>query len=266
MKYPETESPQVIFANLKIHQKIWLFLDYDGTLANFSPNPDVIQPEDELIDLLSRLTEHPRLHTAIVSGRRLGHIQALVPIKGIWLAGTYGIEMRTPAGCRLDMLPYDKVRPLIEQIKPDWQVLLQDNQDFYLEDKGWSLAIHGRFASDCTAEKVFAKAREIANKHMTQNMLHLLGGNKFLEVCPIIAAKPKAIEYIIENEPVPGSIPVYIGDDDKDELAFTTVRKHGGIPIVVAAKERATQALYRLPTPRAVRAWLEDLLDWLDNQ
>lgn len=265
MKHPETKSPQVIFACLKPHQKIWLFLDYDGTLANFSPNPDVIQPDDELIDLLSRLTDHPHLHTAIVSGRRLGHIQALVPIKGIWLAGTYGIEMRTPDGCRLDMLPYDTVRPIIEQIKPDWQVLLQDNQNFYLEDKGWSLAIHGRFAPEKEAEKILAKARQIANKHMVQNMLHLLGGNKFLEVCPIIAAKTKAIEYIMKNEPVPGSIPVYIGDDDKDELAFSTILEHGGIPIVVASEERTTQAGYRLASPQHVRAWLEDLLEWLDN-
>ena len=265
MKFPETRSPQVIFANLKGGQKIWLFLDYDGTLADFAPNPDLIQPDNELIDLLSRLTEHPRLHTAIVSGRRLAHIQALVPIKGIWLAGTYGIEMRTPDGRRLDMLPYDTVRPIIEQIKPDWEELLKDNPNLYLEDKGWSLAIHGRFVPEKEAEKVLAKARQIANTHLSQNMLHMLGGNKFLEVCPIVAAKTKAIEFILENEPVSGGIPVYIGDDDKDELAFATVRKHRGIPIVVTSEERATQALYRLSTPRAVRAWLEELLEWLDN-
>lgn len=257
--------PQVVFANLQPSQQIWLFLDYDGTLADFAPNPDIIQPDDALIDLLSRLTRHPCIHTAIVSGRRLRHITQLVPIKGIWLAGTYGIEMRAPDGYRLDMLPYDTVRPIIEQIKPEWQALLQDNQNLYLEDKGWSLAIHGRFASEKETEKVFVKAKQIANQHIIQNMLNLLGGNKFLEVCPIIAAKPKAIEYILKKKPAPGSIPVYLGDDDKDELAFSTILQHGGIPIVVAAEERTSQALYRLPTPQAVRAWLEDLLKWLDK-
>ncbi len=263
MIVPEIQAPQVIFANLRPDQQIWLFLDYDGTLADFAPNPDIIQPDDGLIDLLSRLTRHPRIRTAIVSGRRLQHITELVPIEGIWLAGTYGIEMRTPDGRRKDVLAYDTVRPIIEKIKPDWEELLQDDQHFYLEDKGWSLAIHARFAADEEAAHRIAKASQLAKKHMSHNIMHLLGGHKFLEICPIIAAKPKAIEFILKNDPVPGSIPVYLGDDDKDELAFSTIKEHHGIPIVIASTERATQASYRLASPRAVRAWLEDLLEWL---
>ena len=77
-----------------------------------------------------------------------------------------------------------------------------------------------------------------------------------MEVCPIVAAKPAAIEFILENDPVSGSIPVYLGDDDKDELAFSTIKEHGGIPIVVAEQDRATQASYRLPYPsRCAPGW-----------
>lgn len=99
---------------------------------------------------------------------------------------------------------------------------------------------------------------------MSHNILHLLGGHKFLEICPIVAAKPKAIEFILEHDPVPESIPVYLSDDDKDELAFSTIKKHGGVPIVITSAERATQAIYRLASPRAVRAWLEGLLEWIE--
>ena len=172
--------------------------------------------------------------------------------------------MRTPDGRRKDMLAYDTVRPIIEKIKPEWEELLQDDSNFYLEDKGWSLAIHARFASNEEAAHRIAKASQLAKKHMSHNILHLLGGHKFLEICPIVAAKPKAIEFILEHDPVPESIPVYLGDDDKDELAFSTIKKHGGIPIVIASTERATQASYRLASPRAVRTWLEGLLEWLE--
>ncbi|MDX9864628.1 MAG: trehalose-phosphatase [Anaerolineaceae bacterium] len=265
MKYPDIQPPHVIFANLKPGQHIWLFLDYDGTLADFAPNPDVVQPDAELVDLLSRLTQHPHIHTAIVSGRRLAHIIALAPIKGIWLAGTYGLEMQTPDGIRKDVLDYETVRPTLEKLKPDWEKLLGDNQNFYLEDKGWSLAIHARLAGDQEAENVLAKAGLLSEKYPSENMLHLLGGSKFLEICPVTAAKPEAIDFILEHDPVPDSIPVYLGDDDKDELAFAAIKQHGGIPIVVAAQERVTQASYRLPSPRAVRAWLEELLEWLER-
>ena len=263
MKYPAEIAPQNLFSPLKTGQHIWLFLDYDGTLAEFAPNPDVILPDDELINLLHRLSRHPRLHTAIISGRRLAHICALVPLEGIWLAGTYGVEMRDPKGKRMDMLAFDTVRPVIERIKPCWEKLLEGKRDFYLEDKGWSLAIHGSRAAEQEAQHTIHQARGIARQYIEQSMLHLLGGQNFLEVCPRFASKKIAIETILQFEPLSHSVPVYLGDDDKDEIAFSALRSMGGIPILVAAQERPTEALHRLPSPCAARAWLEDLISFL---
>ncbi|HSR29324.1 MAG TPA: trehalose-phosphatase, partial [Anaerolineae bacterium] len=73
-------------------ERLWLFLDYDGTLANFASTPEHVNPDPELVDLLARLVNQPRFRLAVVSGRRLGHVQKLVPVPGILLAGTYGIE------------------------------------------------------------------------------------------------------------------------------------------------------------------------------
>lgn len=265
MKYPQSAAPRHVFAHLNPDQHIWLFLDYDGTLAEFAPNPDVILPDEALIGLLQRLTRHPRLHTAIISGRRLDHICALAPVEGMWLAGTYGIEMLTPRGKRVNMLPYDEVRPVIERIKQRWKQLLQDQPDFYLEDKGWSLAIHGNHAADKRAQHIIAAASRVAEPHLDQNLLHLLGGDKFLEVCPQNAAKPRAVKTILQQYPVAESIPVFLGDDDKDEAAFWALRRMGGIPILVAAQPRPSHAVYRLPSPQAARAWLEDVIQYLNK-
>lgn len=258
-----TLPPHAVLTHLKPGQHIWLFLDYDGTLADFAATPDLVVPDADLIRLLARLTAHPRLHTAIVSGRRLRHIEQLAPIQGMWLAGTYGLEIRTPQGEKVAPLLYEDVRPVLEAIKPRWQRLLQSHPDYYLEDKGWSLAIHARFVPEAEAESTLHAAALAAREEIKLEGLHLLGGHKFLEVCPKSALKTGAIEYILENDPVRDALPLYFGDDDKDEVAFTAIQKMGGLPIVVAAQPRPTKGLYRLESPAAVRAWLAALLAFL---
>ena len=71
-----------------------LYLDYDGTLAPFAPTPDDVLPDESVIGLISQLADSPNVRVSIVSGRRLGHIRKLLPINGILLAGTYGVELR----------------------------------------------------------------------------------------------------------------------------------------------------------------------------
>jgi trehalose-6-phosphatase len=55
-------------------------------------------------------------------------------------------------------------------------------------------------------------------------------------------------------------LPLYLGDDDKDEEAFGVVKARGGIAVVVAAHPRETEADLRLESPQAARRWLEMLL------
>ena len=62
---------------------LWLFLDYDGTLADFAATPDEIIPDEELIALIDQLAKQPDIRVTILSGRRLAHIQSLLPVSGI---------------------------------------------------------------------------------------------------------------------------------------------------------------------------------------
>ena len=61
-------------------QQVWLFLDYDGTLADFAPTPDYIVPHPEIIHLLERLAHKPDIRLTILSGRRLQHVRLLLPL------------------------------------------------------------------------------------------------------------------------------------------------------------------------------------------
>lgn len=245
-------------------ERLWLFLDYDGTLANFAPTPEHVNPDPELVDLLARLVNQPRFRLAVVSGRRLGHVEKLVPVPGILLAGTYGVELQTPEGQRIDRLPYSSLRPALDHLKPQWAGLIAGRNGFFLEDKGWALALHARFADEGESDHVLATAQRLAqevSQEAFSGLFRLLGGHKFLEIGPQLAHKGRTVEYLLGQYPWPGALPVYLGDDDKDEEAFGVIKAHDGIAILVARESRDTEADFRLASPQEARHWLNALGD-----
>lgn len=241
-------------------QRLWLFLDYDGTLADFAPTPEHVHPNPGVISLLGQLVEHPRIRGTIISGRRLDHVEKLAPTPGVFLAGTYGIEMRTWSGERINRLDYATIRPALEDLKPRWSQLIVGRQGFFLEDKGWSLALHARFAADGEAADVLGEARRIAAQKIVASSFRVLDGHKFLEIGPLLAHKGRTVEYLLSRYAWPGASLLYLGDDDKDEEAFGVVKARGGVAVVVAPEPRETQADCRLESPCAARRWLETLL------
>jgi trehalose 6-phosphate phosphatase len=259
----KAETPRRLQEQLAQVKRLWLFLDYDGTLADFAPTPEHVHPDPALVDLIVRLVQHPRFRVAVISGRRLSHVQKLVPVPGALLAGTYGIELQTPAGVRIDRLDYDRLRPTLDALKPRWAALIAGQPGFFLEDKGWALALHARFADDGEAARVLADAHRLADAAMDQadaKLFRLLGGHKFLEISPRLAHKGLTVAHLLDRYPWSGALPLYLGDDDKDEEAFGVIQARGGIALVVAAEPRESEANARLESPQDARRWLEALL------
>ena len=255
------DGPEEAQLRLSQAKRIWLFLDYDGTLADFADTPDDVVPDKDLIDLLTKIKQNPKYRLGIISGRRLNHVQRLVPVKDIWLAGTYGIEILTPDGNLIQRLGFTDIRPTLDAIKPAWEDLIMGQDGFYLEDKGWTLAIHARFANEKQAKQVLTRARRIAENNLDPENFRILGGHKFLEVGPILADKGLTIDYILKHFSWKGALPVYIGDDDKDEVAFAEINGYKGIGIVVSArKRRKSHAVLRLESPQSVRRWLNTII------
>ncbi len=242
---------------------LWLFLDYDGTLADFAPTPDDIEPNPEIIHLLEQLARKPVIHIAILSGRRLEQTRLLLPVAGIFLAGTYGIELMTPTGQVVDRMEFMAVRPVLEDIKPQWAQIIRERKGFFLEDKGWALALHARFAAEAEAEQVLTQARQIVNKLPLADQFRILGGHKFLEVAPRLASKKETVEYLLSHYRFPQARLLYIGDDDKDEEAFPVVHAHQGIAIKVLQPSQAmqpTEADFFFESPADTLHWLEKLV------
>ena len=257
------QAPDSVRTRIREAERLRLFLDYDGTLADFAPTPEHVDPKPEVISLLSKLAQHPRIRPMVISGRRLAHVRKLLPVREVLLAGTYGVELLLPTGERVDRIAYEDVRPVLDTIKPRWERLLADGEGFFLEDKGWALAIHGRYVGEAEAEEVLEEARAEAEAVLADapsGLFRLLGGHKFLEVGPTLAHKGKTVDYLLERYPWPGALPLYVGDDDKDEEAFSLIHAYGGLAIRVCEGSRNTAADGRLASPSDTRRWLRRLV------
>lgn len=237
---------------------MWLFLDYDGTLVPIAPAPDLALPDPGLLQLLAKLVRVPRFRVAILSGRSLSSLQALLPIPGLILAGLYGIEIQMPDRTILRRTEAADLRHTVERVRDAWARLIDRRAGFLLEDKGLAVALHARYASPSDADFVLPRAETVVAE-LPAAQYRVLGGERFLEVAPSAAHKGRSVEWLLEHGGLPDALPVYIGDDDKDEEAFGVVRDHGGIPIIVGTREPMTRALVRLPSPLEVRRFLEQL-------
>jgi len=240
-----------------------LFLDYDGTLVDFSPTPDRLDPDPKVVSLLGQLVKKLAICTAVISGRRLRDLRRLLPVPGLWLGGTYGLELLSPAGETLCRADYGAVRPVLERIKGAWQALLSGRSGFFLEDKDWTVALHARFAEEAEAAEVLAAARQALDPGALAGHFRILGGHKFFEVAPLQASKRQAVAYLLGQFPLPGARCLYIGDDDKDEEAFPVIHEQGGAAIKVAQPSQAgrpTEADFIFESPRESVRWLEKLV------
>ena len=250
--------------HLQANGSLTLFLDYDGTLVPIAPTPAEAQPDAALVSLLTDLAQAPGFDTIILSGRSLSSLQAFLPVPGLTLAGTYGVEIQRDGQMVRGGAP-GQIRPVIMQVKEEWDRAIEKRDGFLLEDKGLAIALHARWADPGQAASVLERARVVAAA-LPADRFRILGGDRFLEVAPANAHKGQTVDWLLARSRFPKALPVYCGDDDKDEEAFGVIRRHGGIPIGVGTRFPLALALERVPSPDALRDWLRALLEVHDER
>jgi trehalose-phosphatase len=246
-------------------ERLALFLDYDGTLAEFVETPDIVEPNPKIIELIDRLSRHPRITITIISGRRLDQVQELLPVSGITIAGTYGIEIRMPDGKVVRCADYETIRSLIEPIKREWVKIVSVDKHFFVEDKLWAVAIHARNASDQFAKTVLERARSIANEKVDPTQLQIIEGDKFLEVAPKNANKAQSVDYLLNLSSVKNLLTIYMGDDSHDDEAMAIIHEHGGVAIQVGRSMILKNADWRLKIPLEARKWLAGVSSYVKD-
>lgn len=222
-----------------------LFLDFDGTLADLAPRPELVQVEPELVSTLRALYTCLDGALAIISGRPIAELDYFLQPLRLPSAGIHGAEMRHD-GSRLVRPAEPDLDPLI----PRLEAFVAAHPGLRLERKSVAAAIHYREAPQY-AELVHA---EVADVLRDATGLEALDGKMVVEIKPAGVNKGDAIAAFMGLPPFARRQPLFAGDDLTDEPGFAAVRAMGGVGVLVGA--RASAATVSVTGPAALRCWL----------
>ena len=239
-----------------------LCLDYDGTLVPIAARPEDAHPTPALLELLTRLASAPRVKLAIVSGRPVAELSTLLPVPGLTLIGTHGLEIRAPSGSVSQMLPAGAFLLAIALLQREVRQLICGKDGFVLENKRQALTLHYRLADPQEAAQIVSRVQTMLRRYQRNGVtLELLHGKKVAEIRPVGVNKGKAVAALLQQAGR-SVFPIYVGDDTTDEDAFRILADRG-LSILVSNVARPTSAHYYLEDPRKVCELLEHMLTCL---
>jgi trehalose 6-phosphate phosphatase len=239
--------------------RLVLLSDFDGTLADFHPDPSVPMLTSERRALLEVVSLDPSISVGIVSGRRLADLRRRTALPGtVYYAGLHGMEIAVD-GRHWHHPDLEPSRSHVRQLAARLREVMPRIPGVLIEDKDVSLAVHTRSTPLDRRAEADALAEACAAPWLASGQLKRLEGNAVLEYLPNIAChKGDAAEWIAQDvsarfaeEPWV----VFLGDDVTDEDAFRAIER--GIGVLIGS--RPTAATHQLPSIAEVDA----LLRWL---
>lgn len=251
-KYAVKEIREQIIGDYKKAAKRFIFLDYDGTLVGFHGDIDRASPDEELYNILKKLTNDPRNRIIIISGRRYQTLQE-------WF-GHLKLDMIAEHGAWQKQL-VDDWRPL-PLLRDNWKHEVKAVLDTYtdrtpgsfIEEKSYSLVWHYRKVEKGLGE---LRANEIVNHlrmFIADKGLQMMEGNKVIEFKNIEVNKGKAAQnWLYNNSP---DFIIAFGDDHTDEDIFKALPPEA---YTIKVGSNMSAARYYLKDFKDVRTFLKEM-------
>jgi trehalose 6-phosphate phosphatase len=229
-----------------------LYLDFDGTVAELAQSPDDVVVDESLPPLLAALAGELDGALAILTGRRLAAIDALIAPVTLAGAGLHGAELRPRPGITIFRGEPAAATPLVRRLRKRFA----DDPRLLVEDKDVAVALHFRRAPTRAAE-----CREAMRAYAPPWLFDVIDGSKVVEARPRGADKGAALRALSRLAPFAGRLPVCVGDDRTDEDGIAAAQDLQGFGVKVGAG--ASAARYRLHTVADVHRWLQaSLAGW----
>lgn len=229
-----------------------IFLDYDGTLVGFHPNPEDSKPDKELLQILKELTKDKKNKVVVISGRDrqtlgewLGELNIdLIAEHGVWYK-KYKEEWKQFAN--LDNSWQNEFLNVLE-------MYVNRTPGSFVERKDYSLVWHYRKVETGLGEM---RTRELTShlKYISSEKdIQIMEGHKIVEIKNSLVNKGSAASSWIRDE----NYDFYMacGDDRTDEDTFK-VMPNDAFTIKVGTS--SSSANYRVKDNQDIR----EMLSWM---
>ena len=225
-----------------------LLLDIDGTLIDLAPTPNSVIVPDGLIDAMLRLRRHLGDALAVITGRPLDQVDALLPSAPYAAAGEHGGAIRHAPDAIVE-------RAALPDQPDAWLDLaaasVAAHPGSLLERKRRGFVLHYRLAPDAGRALRDAADSIIA----ADDRFQVLEASMAWEIRPRGIDKGVAVERLCARAPFAGRCPIFIGDDVTDEDGICVAQAMGGAGLRVDSA---------FGSPAHGRAWLQRSADGLD--
>lgn len=217
-----------------------LLLDLDGTLVDLAPTPESVVAPPELLATLRALRPMLGDALAIISGRPVEQVEALLPDVPYAIVGEHGGAVRPGPGMAI-------ARPNLPAVPVPWldaadRIALAE-PGTRVERKARGFVLHYR-AVPASGPRLRTALQPI----VTDPRFEILPASMAWEVRPRGVDKGTAVRLLMQAAPFDGRLPLFIGDDVTDWDAIRTANAMGGTGLLVEE---------HFAGPGDVRGWLQ---------
>ena len=239
-----------------------ILLDYDGTLRELEPHPDLAVPTRDIRGLLRELVALPATDVHIVSGRRRGNLEQWFGQLPVYLCAEHGYLARPPGGEWRTLVELDLswMRPIERLLRK----VAEDVPGAHVERKACSVAWHYREAEP---EYGSWRAHELLNDlghHLASAPAEILQGHRVVEVRARGVDKGVYVRSVFPDGKEPSRFVIGLGDDRTDHdlldaLPKGSVAGHVGGLLPSTRVSNGPREHIHVVGPGEVRALLREL-------
>lgn len=254
MSQPLFENLTEISSRLRTASHVFLFLDFDGTLAPIVERPEMAQLPPQTKDTLQQLSRQSKISVAIISGRTLVDLRTRVGIDHLIYAGNHGLEIRGP-GIQFIHRQALARQEALQQLSTQLAAKIGRLTGVEVEPKGLTTSIHFRRAAAAEVDEIVKTIRALNVE--TSRLFRLTTGKMVYEIRPRVNwHKGAAVHWIRARLGDPQALSIYFGDDATDENAFVELQEDITVKV---GPSYVTTANYHVPSLDEVQKFLQYL-------
>ncbi|MCE9618466.1 MAG: trehalose-phosphatase [Planctomycetes bacterium] len=188
--------------------------DYDGTLAEIAADPARTIPNEASLDSLRALAELEGTWAAIVSGRSLKDLAALVPLgRSVMMIGSHGAEWKNPG---VPLSPEQRDR--LGQVAGILADVARKTKGASFELKPAGAALHVRGATGDSGDAAIAEA---VSQCEVLSGVYVRHGSKVVEFAVVETNKGDSVRRV--RFATGATSVIFLGDDLTDEDVFKSL-------------------------------------------